>query len=258
MRRCLQVIALSLALGAPSLSAHALDAGKVDAISKAADRFAELAKESHTTGKPPRQTDPTVKPLLDLVFDTAEIERGQPVPMNQLNTLNGWNLAAIKVGLIYMLAGTGTNDIATLGNDPKAGDKVNSNTAEFSPELGRYFDAQLRLQSAIIDTVQGFLGTASKAQLENPNFKSGIAQIRSGVAQTINGLVGTFAVDGVTDEWRRARVAVVNAIAPKVAKFLLPEEARIVRETALEIAGRMKDQRVKDDLAKFAKAVGGR
>lgn len=255
MRRCVQVFALSLALIAPATSAFALEAAKVAAIAKAADRFAELAKDSHNTGKPPRQTDPAVKPLLDLVFDTTEIERGKPVPMTQLNTLNGWNMAAIKVGLIYMLAGTGTTDIAALGNDPKAGDKVNSNTAEFSPELGRYFDAQLRLQGAIIDTVHGFLPTASKAQLENPNFKTGIGQIRGGVAQTINGLVGTFAVDGVTDEWRRGRIAVVNSIAPKVAKFLLPEEARVVRETALEIARQMQDQRVKDGLAAFAKAV---
>ena len=173
MRRSLQIIALTTVLAASSVAAHALDAGKVEAVAKAADAFAALAADSHTTGRPPRQSDAAAKPLIDTVFDTAEVTRSR-VPWSQLLTLNKWNLAVIKVGLVYMLAGTGASDLTALNNIPGASDKVDRNTVVFAPELGRYFDAQLRLQGAIMDTVQDFLGTAQRAQLDNPQFKSGV------------------------------------------------------------------------------------
>jgi hypothetical protein len=254
MRRSLHVIALLSILAASAVGAHALDAGKVEAVTKAADAFAALAKDSHTTGQPPRQSDAAAKPLLDLVLDTTEINRGR-VPWNQLLTLNGWNLAVIKVGLVYMLAGTGATDLAALNDKPDAAAKVDRNTVAFAPELGRYFDAQLRLQGAIMDTVQEFLRTAQRAQLDNPQFKSGVGQIRSGVAQTITGMLGTFTLEGVTDDWRRARLTVANAIAPKAAKFLPAEEAGSVRAAALEVAGQMSDAKVKGGLTALAKTL---
>ena len=55
MRRSLQIIALTTVLAASSVAAHALDAGKVEAVAKAADAFAALAADSHTTGRPPRR-----------------------------------------------------------------------------------------------------------------------------------------------------------------------------------------------------------
>jgi hypothetical protein len=257
MHRSFQIIALTSVLVVGSTGAHALDAGKVDAVTKAADAFAALAKDSHNTGQPPRQSDAVAKPLLDIVLDTTEATRSR-VPWNQLLTLNGWNLAVIKVGLVYMLAGTGASDLAALNDKPDAAAKVDRNTVAFAPELGRYFDAQLRLQGAIMDTVQEFLRTAQRAQLENPQFKSGVGQIRSGVAQTITGMFGTFTLEGTTDDWRRARLVVANAIAPKAAKFLPPEEAGSVRAAALEIAGQMSDAKVKDGLTRFAKTLGAR
>jgi hypothetical protein len=71
-------------------------------------------------------------------------------------------------------------------------------------------------------------------------------------------MFGTFTVEGTTDDWRRARLAVANAIAPKAAKFLLPEEAGSVRAAALEIAGQMTDAKVKGGLTAFAKTLGAR
>ena len=257
MRRSLQIIALMSTLAMGPVGAHALDAGKVEAVDKAADAFAALAKDSHNTGRPPRQSDPAARPLIDVVFDTAEATR-ERVPWDQLLTLNKWNLAVIKVGLVYMLAGTGAADLAALNDKPEAATKVDRNTVAFAPELGRYFDAQLRLQGAIMDTVQEFLRTAKRSQLDNPQFKSGVGQIRSGVAQTITGMIGTFTVEGTTDDWRRARLSVANAIAPKAAKFLPAEEKGSVRAAALEVAGQMTDAKVKAGLEAFAKTLAPR
>lgn len=249
---------LLLTLIAITTGVRALDASQVDAIARAADAFAELAKNAHITGKPPRQSDPNAKPLLDLVFNTAEIERGRPTPFSQLELLNRWNLAALKVGQIYMLAGTGATDIAAAANDPNAVEKVDRNTAEFAQELGRYFDAQLRLQGAVIDTVQEFVKTASRAQIDNPKVKSGLGQIRSGFVRSVNGVLTTLLVKDLTDEWRFARLAVLIAVAPRTVKFLLPEEAGSVRTTAQEVAEQMQDAKLKGWLATLAGAMAPR
>jgi hypothetical protein len=57
-------------------------------------------------------------------------------------------------------------------------------------------------------------------------------------------------------DWRRARLTVANAIAPKAANFLPREEAGSVRATALEVAGQMNDAKVKDGLTALAKTLG--
>ncbi|MEA2935504.1 MAG: hypothetical protein QOD74_2150, partial [Variibacter sp.] len=88
-----------------------------------------------------------------------------------------------------------------------------------------------------------------------PNFKSGVAQIRSGCAQTINGVITTFVNAGLNDEWRRARIANLLPLAPKFAKFLLPEDLRSLRDTANEVAGQLQDAKVKTDLTKFGEAL---
>lgn len=248
---------LSAALLAASPS-WALDPAKAAAADKAAEAFIVLAKGSETTGKPPRLTDPAAKSLMDAVFDTREIEKGGPLPMADLGNLNTWNLAAVKIGLVYMLAGTGVTDIAKLPNEQSALAKVDQNTADFAPELGRYFDAQLRLQAAIVDTVQAFLLTGPKKQLEQPNFKSGVAQIRAGCAQTISGFITAFVNQGLSDQWRRERIGNLLPLAPKFAKFLLPEDLRTLRETANEVGGQMSDAQVKADLAKFGDALIGK
>jgi hypothetical protein len=49
---------------------------KVKAITKAADQFVALAKDSATTGEAPRESDPAAKPLLDLALDKSSLQSG--------------------------------------------------------------------------------------------------------------------------------------------------------------------------------------
>jgi hypothetical protein len=109
-------------------------------------------------------TDPAARALIDTVFDTRELAGGAR-PMAELGHLNAWNLAVLKIGVVYILAGTGATDISALANDQATQQRVERNTVTFAPEFGRYFDAQLALQGAIVDTVQGFLASASKDDL---------------------------------------------------------------------------------------------
>jgi hypothetical protein len=88
--------------------------------------------------------------------------------------------------------------------------------------MGRYFDAMMWVEGAVIDTVMVFLSKASQAELERT--KNGIAQIRAGALQSFVGVITTLPTKGIADEWRRQRLAVLAVIAPRAAKFLLPED----------------------------------
>jgi hypothetical protein len=67
----------------------------------------------------PRQSDAAVKPILDLVFDTSEVQKGPAQPWSGLESLNAWQLAVLKVGFTYALAGTGVTDVAAIPNTPE-------------------------------------------------------------------------------------------------------------------------------------------
>lgn len=255
MRR--SIFAALLALLLSTTGAYALDQAKVAAVTKAADAFVALATGSEKSGQVPRQTDAAAKSLLDTVLDTTVLERGGVQPMSELNNVNAWNLSVLKIGLVYMLAGTGAKEIGALPQTPEAMAKVDGNTVTFAPEVGRYLDAQLKLQIAIIDTVQTFIRTASQAQLNNDNVKGGIAKIRSGTAQTISGAVSTMQLAAQTDDWRRSRLQVLEAMAPKAAKFLAAEEAQGLRATFAEAAGAMSAPDVKTRMQKLAEIFGG-
>jgi len=99
-----------------------------------------------------------------------------------------------------------------------------------------------------MDVVSGILTAASQSDLDRPNFKDGIAQIRAGTTQSINGVITTLTTDGVAD-WRRERLAVLLTVAPKIAKLLIPEQLLLLRQSTAEVAGQMTDPVVKSQLS---------
>jgi hypothetical protein len=253
MKHILRSAALLLVFGC--VSASALDSQGTAAITQAADSFAVLAGDSAHNGKPPRLTDPAAKALLDPVFNTADIESGGVFPMSELQNLNNRTLAVLKVGLIYTLAGSGYNDLNALPNDPATAAKVNQNAVLFAPEMGRYFDAEMRISAAIMDTVSAFITTATHGETDRPNFKSGLAQMRTGYTQLLAGVLTTLPTPGVADQWRRDRLTVLLATAPRAIKFFMPEQLQQLRETATAVSAEMKDPGVKAALASVVQAL---
>ena len=252
MHEFCRVFVVLFALGWAAISggaALAFDAGTAAAIDKAADAFVALAGDSANTGKAPRQTDPAAKPLLDRVLDTSEIQQGVQ-PISELGNLSKWTLAVVKVGTIYTLAGTGMTKIEAVPNDPAVIEKLNHNAVVFPPEMGRYYDATMWLEGAIIDTVTVYLSKASPAELERT--KNGVAQIRAGARQAFEGVITTLPTNGIADEWRSERLAVLAVIAPRAAKFLLPEDLRQLSDAAKATAAQMTDPEVKSALSQIA------
>lgn len=253
MKRFWIAASLLLAFLLPLPAGAQIDAGKAESAKKAAAQFAELASGSEKTGKPPRDSDPAVKKLMDAVFDTRDIDAAKSIPSQALQPLGQRIMTGTQVALFYMLAGTGITDLAQAGNVPSIGERVNLNTIEFASELGRYFDFQLKVQGAVVDGVQARLATAKRDEVKR--MEAGIAEVRAGTQRAISGIIETLAINGLTEAWRKDRVPGLVAVAPKLAKFLEPEQKKQLSALALECAAVMDDAQVKKGLETFAKGI---
>lgn len=238
--------------------ACALNATTIQIVSTAADTFVALSKDAAASGNAPRQSDQTVADLLDLVLDTSVVQKGPVPPISELEQTNAWLLAALKVGVVYMYAGTGSTDVATLPNTPEAAARVEQNVIKFAPEMGRYYDAASTLSGSLMETLSAFAATATKEQLDRPQVKSGFAGMRSSAVQFIGGELSALTIQGLDDNWRLERLRVLAALAPKAAKFLLPDQLQALRELATSVAGQMTGAPVKAGLLSFAAAMAAK
>ena len=197
-------------------------------------------KGSHTTGQPPRYSDPAVKPLLDTVLDTKQIESGKPVPWSDVQKLTDWSKAATRIGLVYYLAGTGTKDLNVVANDPKLTQKANQNTVTFAPEFGRYL--RCPNQSAIRNDRRsvGADPAATPEQRKDPEFRKTLNNISDDAAKSVIGLLGTFVLEGLPDEWQFRPRRLLLEMTPKAAKFMAPDDRQLLRNAAAEAAAQIK------------------
>lgn len=244
------LVAAAVILAAPSAQA-AMDQKKIAAAQKAAADFVKLAGNSARTGKPPRESDPKVKALLDIVLDTGAITMPE---FSDLPAITRWLANADRVGLVYMLAGTGTNNLAAAAN-PKIADRIGKNIAEFQDEYGRFVDFQVALSGFTLDAIRAKIDSAPEKERSNPKFQAGFLQVTGGIAQTVAGAVSTFAADGITDDWRRARLAQLRAIAPKAAEIMPKDMRDKLGEMIREIGDQINDPQLKQELAALAQTV---
>jgi hypothetical protein len=253
MQKITVAFALTIALAG---AAHAqVDAGKVEPAKKAAAQFTAMAAGSEKTGKPPRESDPAVRQLLGTVYDARDIDTAKNVPFQAAQGLSQRMLFGTQVAIIYMLAGTNFTDLNKAVSDPSLGDKINLNTVNFAPEFGRYFDFQLKVQGAVIDAVLSKIASSKPDELKR--IEGGVADVRSGSHRAVAGVLETLALNGLTDEWLRARTPALTAIAPKLAKFLLPEQKAQLRDLSLRVAAVTDEPQVKKALEDFAGKVAG-
>ena len=249
LRVALAVTALAV-LGAPA-SAQTIEAARIAAVKKAADAFATLAAGSHKTGQPPRQSDPKVKALLDTVFDVKAIPVSKPLPLSELVKVGDWQSALLKVGLVYILAGTGVDDLSKAGNEPAFAQRADKNGVDFAPEFGRYLDTQMRLHAALLMMVNAHLAANPKDR-DAPNFKKGLPQIQLGAAQSLASSLTTIALPGFSDAWRRERMPGLFVLAPPLAQGGDPGDVKELQGMAADVAGRMTDPALQADFNKLS------
>jgi hypothetical protein len=242
---------LAIALNAGVAAAGTLAPDKIAAVTKASDDFAKMAAPARQSGTPPRSTQPAAKALIDTVFDLTPLRAAEPLPLSDLGRLNEWNKAIITVGTVYIFAGTGVADPSQAAANPELVQKVEKNTVDFAPEMGRYFDAQLGIGRAILSAVNTHLA-ANPGDREKPNFKAGLPDIFGGVAQTFLSAITTLPTKGLTDAWRRERIPALAELAPHVAAVVDAADAKTVHEMTMQVADGTSDAGVKDGLRKIA------
>jgi hypothetical protein len=233
-----------------------IEQAQLDGVKNAANDFLVLARDSAVNGRPPRHSEPTVRALLDRIFDLSEIE-GATLAVSDIAKANEWFSAGDRVGTVYILAGTGVSDINRLPSDPNVQRRTHRNVAEFAPEFARYLDFQVKLAGIMMDAE---LKRAAKGgpDMERPEVKREIAEVRTTLAETLTGDLTTLAYDGLTDDWRRQRLAVMMQVAPTAATFLSPEQAHAVRERALTVATFVRDKSVQDQVKALADAFAAK
>jgi hypothetical protein len=75
------------------------------------------------------------------------------------------------------------------------------------------------------------------------------------MAQTMGSDLIATTYDGLTDQWRMDRVAVVAAAIPTAIRFLTAEQARGLSQQALQVVDYLKNPQVQGEIRKLAAAV---
>jgi hypothetical protein len=229
---------------------------QLDEVKKAANDFFNLARDSHHSGRPPRESEQSVQELFDGIFDVSEFE-GVTLAATDIAKANDWYLIGDRVGTVYMLAGTGIDDVEKLPNDTKTQQRMHRNVADFAPEIGRYLDFQLKIGAVMMN---GALGRMAKGgdDLKQPDVKQEIAAIRSTVAESFLRALTTLAYEGISDDWRRQRLALMTQIAPRAATFLLPDQTNALRDHASTLATFVRDKSVQDAVKALGDKLAGK
>jgi hypothetical protein len=251
------LIGLGVVLGSLAPVAAQIDSRKLPAAKEAAVSLAERAKGSENTGQMPRVSDPAVKKLLDVIFDTSDIAAAKNIPFDSLTTLSDRLQVGNQIGVIYMLSGTGSTDLAKIATEAGAADKINLNVVKYPDEMGRYLDFTVTIEAALAEVVQTYLASAKPADIARPNFQSGVGHIRSGATRSVSGALETLAINGLTDEWIRARLVAISSAAPKLKNFLLAEQKEELRKMATAVADVTDDAQAKKALQDFARVIAG-
>ena len=252
MRRFSTCLALALGLTRALPALALVDEGRVVAAKQAADEFLRRAEGSAKSGTMPRRTDPAVARLLDTVFDLSALGT-EPIPMTKIGPVGELATNGNRVGIAYILAGTGRAD--PTGADRETLLRVDRNTVTFAPEVGQFTDFQLAVTDKMARSALDFIGTAPPAALEQPNVRAGLGQMRAGFAQTIGGVLKTFTISGLPDDWKLQRLAALDKLADTAGRFLGDVEKAGVRQLAEEIA-KTASAGVKARIQAFGQRVG--
>src|SRR5262249_24940535 len=119
------------------------------------------------------------------------------------------------------------------------------NVADFAPEFARYLDFQVKLAGLVAEAEL----TRTGAEDDAPR---GLDQARTLLTETVTGELTTLAYDGLSDEWRHQRLALLRPVVHKTRTLLTPEQAQKLRDHALRVTSYVHDQSVQEVLKALA------
>ncbi len=225
-----------------------LDAARTDAIARAAEAFLAASRNSHITGKPPRQIDPSVDSALATVLGASDLA-AEPLMTDEIDKALDWLKTADRIGAVYILAGTGFDDIANVPAADTIRKRIRGNVTAFADEFGRYADFQMILLAAIANAQAR---AATIPATGKTNVQARTDEIRALLSQAMKGNLIALVYDGHDDRWRMARLTALGRTAPVAAKFLTKDDAQAVRDLALQTVDYFKDATVRAKVREVA------
>jgi clan AA aspartic protease (TIGR02281 family) len=224
---------LCLMLLAGAAQAALLDPSRMAAIDQAADAFLAKAAVAKKTGQVPRQSDPAVGPLLDIVFDTNDLNHG-PLDYGDVDKLDHWLARLNAVGRVYLTAAKQAHD-----------------TGLFGAEIGRYYDASAAVVQAMVDCQIANLDAHPGAKLSDADQRK-LATLRTAVATAFGSQIEVFTAPGLTVGWAQDRLNALSAAAPSMARFLTAEQLAKLRATTRQMSERTRSKPLRASFERLA------
>ncbi len=106
-----------------ALGAARLDPQRMREIDDAYDAFMARATEAYQSGEPPRQSEPIVNTQLTTILDVLGLTQ-KTLAGSDIDEAIRWFNSGDTVGAVYLLAGTGVNDVAQLSQDELVAEKA--------------------------------------------------------------------------------------------------------------------------------------
>ncbi len=214
-----------------ALGAARLDPARMHEIDEAYDAFMTRAADAYQSGEPPRQSEPIINTELTTIFDVLGLTQ-KTLAGSDIDEAIRWFNSGDTVGAVYLLAGTGVNDVAQLPSDDAMQKKLRGNVVRFSDEFGRYLDFQVTMLAAIANAQASYATGGPPDEIDSAEFKRKTSDIKTLLAQALKTDFISLVYDGLTSDWRLKRLAAIDRVAPVAAKVLARDELAAIRDQA--------------------------
>lgn len=200
--------------------------GRVLAAEQAFNRIANAS----VSGLPPRLTDGSTAALLGAIFDAPQPPA--PLAYAEIDKTIDWFNRGDAIGGRYVNAGLRPADVEQNPVSEATQKRMQQNVVTYAAEFGRYVDFQMKILRVIAEAQLAHLATGAPETADSEAFKAKVNDIRETFAQTIGSNVIAMTYEGISDQHRAERLAVLAQVAPTAARFLTPEQAKALREQA--------------------------
>ena len=208
-----------------------LDPARLVAVIEAARKLTELGRDK----APPHGSDPTAGPLLDTVLDVSDLTREVPL----ISQMSGIGQRMVSMG-----------DVCVMYDLPAAPEAARERMRGYATELGRCMDAALGAAGAML------------AMTADPpaQFRSLLASMKPNPHQMVMQIVLAVLVNigrpEPSDDWRRARLPALDALAERASPLLTTDERHKLSESMLSVSRNARDAELRAGLVRVADRFG--
>ena len=217
-------------------------------------RFKEIAAPARRAGHLAHQTDPSVRALLDAVFNTRNAAGDAPRYEDVVPLLT-WFLVINETFIDYLFTGTdvyGTNPFEQVHNNPRTIQQVGQNTQQYALEVGRSVDAEADLLRVLSDIFTTRLADNPLKMTEEQ--RTAFDTYRDLYGKTMVFLMSTSFELPFNDGWRQERLARLEAASHNAPALLKSADAAQLNKIVSNAAKAERNADLRARLTRLAQA----